>query len=116
MYERSKGLVLGANVVRSTSANIHPINMKLLMKRISLKLVWKPNVIPEIDVLKILQFSGFGLLSKYSCDKIMKFHRQTWTKELDSFQQNIPMLMKLKTLRLPHYRGKFGKDCNKSVV
>ncbi|KAI7863395.1 uncharacterized protein EV154DRAFT_586939 [Mucor mucedo] len=50
-----------------------------------------------IDVLRIFKFSGLGLLLKYSCDKITKFHKHTWAKELNYFQQDIPILIKLKS-------------------
>ena len=110
MYEKSKGQILGAIIVRWISAIIYTKQYKALDEADQFRACQDAycNSISKhskiiilgrrgIDVLRIFKFSGFGLLSKYSCDKIIKFHKQTWAKELNYFQQDIPILKKLKS-------------------
>lgn len=111
MYKRCNDQHLSVNIIRWVSAIMYAKHYDALSRReqkvyrmaevshISVDQQYKIMLLGRrgLKVLSIFQFSGFGLLSKYSCDKLIKIREPAWEKELDLFQQGIPMLEKLRT-------------------
>ncbi|KAI7889395.1 uncharacterized protein EV154DRAFT_553040 [Mucor mucedo] len=111
MYKRCTDQLLAVNIIRWVSAIMYAKHYDALSRKeqkvyrmaevshISVDQQYKIMLLGRrgLKVLSIFQFSGFGLLSKYSCDKLIKIREPAWEKELDLFQQGIPMLEKLRT-------------------